>query len=356
MINTKVNQKMDFNGQKIFVGLDVHKINWNVSIYVEQNLYQTFHQAASPGQLEKYLKENFPGAKCLCAYEAGFCGFWIQRDLSKRGIDCIVVNAADVPSTDKEKKNKTNPIDSKRIGLSLQANQLNSIYIPSEQLEADRRVVRFRKAIQKDLTKARNRIKSELHLLGKEIPLKYKGWSKSFIMWLNGLELDHESLRYMFKQTILRAEQIRTQMLDLNQALKNMIKEERYREMGSLLTKVTGLGLITSITLLTEIGPIDRFPTFDHFNSFIGFCPTEHSSGEIEKKGKITPRGHHTLRGYFVEAAWIATRNDPAMAACYSKLTQRMTGKKAITRIARKLLRRVYCVMKYKVEYQKGIN
>lgn len=353
----KVAQKFDFTGKTIYVGLDVHLLQWNVSIYLENNtFFKAFQQAANPGQLVRYLEDNFPGAQYQCAYEAGFCGFWIQRELTKRGLQCIIVNAADIPTTDKAQKNKTNKRDSKRIGLSLQAGQLDAIYIPSIQLESDRRLVRFRKRIQIDLTKARNRIKSELHLMGQEIPERYKGWSKSFVTWLKGIEVPYSSLRYTLDQLIVRVEQLRAQLLELNRKLRKLIREDRYLEMGELLMKVTGLGLITSITLLTEIGEIERFPFFDQFNNYIGFCPTEHSSGEDEHKGKITPRSNRVLRGYFIEAAWMAIRNDPAMAACYSKLLQRMTGKRAITRIARKLLNRVYWVWKTKRVYTNGIN
>ena len=356
MTSPKLIQKMDFSGHNVYVGLDVHKKNWNVSIYVGKHYFKSFQQAPSPDQLEKYLNENYPGANTLCGYEAGFCGFWIQRDLSDRGIRCIVINPADVPITDKEKQNKTDKIDSKRIASSLDNGKLQAIYIPSKRLEADRRLVRFRKSVLNDLTRSKNRIKSELHLIGMEIPPKYRGWSKSFIVWLKGLPMEHKNLRITLDQAINRMEQLRDQLLLLNRALRNMIKEEPYQKIGELLIKITGIGLITAVTLLTEIGEIERFESFDRLNSFIGFCPTEHSSGESERKGKITPRGHRELRGYLVEAAWTATRTDPALAACYAELTKRMMGKKAITRIARKVLRRVYSVWKHKMEYQNGIN
>ena len=292
MIQPKLIEKKDFTGQEISVGLDVHKKNWNVTIYVEKVFFKRFQQKPSPAQLENYLKNNFPGANYLCAYEAGFCGFWIQRELTRLGVQCLVVNPGDIPTTNKDQVHKTDPIDSKRIALSLQAGQLKPIYIPDELLEADRRLVRFRKNLQKDLTKAQGRIKSELHLMGLDIPDRFKGWSKPFVEWLKAISINHDSLRYTLDQEILRAEQLRSQLLDFTRKMRTLLKEERYQTIGTLLLKVTGIGPITTITLLTEIADIDRFPIFDQLNSFIGFCPTEHSSGESEKRGNITPRGH----------------------------------------------------------------
>jgi transposase len=106
---------------------------------------------------------------------------------------------------------------------------------------------------------------------------------------------------------------------------------------------------------LVEVADIHRFPSFAHFNSFVGFCPGEHSSGEEERKGHIISRHHQTLRMLLIEAAWMAVKNDPALTLAYSELKKKMTGKQAIIRIARKLLNRIYHVWKKKEAYEKGI-
>jgi transposase len=356
MITSKVAQKMDFTNRKIYIGLDVHKKNWNVSIFVEKQYFKAFQQAPKPDVLIKYLHDNFPGGIYECAYEAGFCGFWIQRELSDKGISCIVVNPADIPITNKERNNKRDPVDSKRIASALEDGKLNPIYIPSIQLEADRRIVRLRKTITNDLTRSKNRIKSELFLIGIEIPGKYKGWSKPFIEWLKALDLEHKNWRSTLDVTIQRMEQLRSQLLLLNRDIRKLIKEDRYKKIGEQLLKISGVGVLTAITVLTEIGEIERFETFDRLNSYIGYCPTEHSSGESEQKGGLTPRGNSQLRELLVESSWIATRTDPTMAACYADLTKRMTGKRAIIRIARKVLNRIYGAWKNGLNYQTGIN
>ena len=135
---TKVKQKVDFSGQTIYVGIDVHLKSWNISLYCNQQYLNSFHQFFIPQALQTYLANTYPNAVYKCAYESGFCGYWIQRTFLQNGIDCIVVNAADVPQTDKGIKNKTDKNDSKRLAQALQAGLLQPIYVPDEQIEADR--------------------------------------------------------------------------------------------------------------------------------------------------------------------------------------------------------------------------
>jgi transposase len=121
---------------------------------------RSFTQPASIEAIEHLLRRDYPGATYLCGYESGFCGFWIQRKLQQRGIPCQVLHAADIPQTAKQKIVKRYPVDSKKIGDALSSAQVNSIYIPDEESERDRSLIRYRDRIQKDLTRSKNRIRS----------------------------------------------------------------------------------------------------------------------------------------------------------------------------------------------------
>jgi hypothetical protein len=95
--------ELNFKGQNIYVGIDVHKKEWTVCICTDHLEHKKFSQPASAEALSTYLKRNFPGGTWLSVYEAGFCGFHVHADLEKHGIRNIVVNAADVPTSHKEK-------------------------------------------------------------------------------------------------------------------------------------------------------------------------------------------------------------------------------------------------------------
>lgn len=92
-----------------------------------------------------------------------------------------------------------------------------------------------------------------------------------------------------------------------------------------------------------------------NFNSFVGIKPTTHASGEHHWRGRMTYRQHKGLRSAIIESAWMAVRKDPALLTRYEALLSRHTGKRAIIIIARKLLSRIYFVMKNKQPYELGI-
>jgi transposase len=109
---TKINQ-LDFTGTTIFCGLDVHKVSWRVNIRDKELELKDFTQLADPVVLHKHLIKNYPGAKYKVGYEAGFCGFGIQRKLSAFGIECVLLNAADIPKGDKDRKQKNDKRDAR---------------------------------------------------------------------------------------------------------------------------------------------------------------------------------------------------------------------------------------------------
>ena len=99
-------RELDFTGEKIFCDIDVHKNSWKVCVRNKYMEFKTFLQPPSATVLVNYLQKNFPSADYYAAYEAGFCGFGFQRDFIRQGVNCIVVHAADIPTSDKERHQK----------------------------------------------------------------------------------------------------------------------------------------------------------------------------------------------------------------------------------------------------------
>ncbi len=128
-------EKVSFKNQEIFVGKDVHKKQWSVSLYSKSVHYKTFSQPPYPLSLKTYVDKHFPDAHIHCAYEACKLGYWIYRDLKAFGYHCLVVNPADIPTTNKETTEKTDPIDSRKIAKALRGGLLVGIHVPSEETE-----------------------------------------------------------------------------------------------------------------------------------------------------------------------------------------------------------------------------
>jgi transposase len=354
---TKLKQFADFTGFSLYVGIDVHLKNWDVSVNLGKQNIRSFHQAAECSVLINTLKRDYPNAEIHCAYEAGFSGFWLQRELTNAGISCIVVNAADIPQTDKERKTKTDRRDSKKIAQALEAGQLNPIFIPDIESEGHRRLVRYRLQLLRDLNKSKARVKHLLHQQGIAIPKNFKSgkWSKAFFQWLRTINTNIESLKYTLDKMIIQVEQTKQELKDVTNEMEKLLENEKYKKTADILMGIPGVGPITAVTLIVEINDIKRFSSFKKFNSYIGFCPGEHSSGESERKGHIISRNHNVLRALLIEAAWMAVKKDPALLISYTNLIKRMTGKRAIIKIARKLLNRIYHVWYRGENYQKGV-
>lgn len=351
---------LDFKGQNIFVGIDVHLKSWAVTVLTDNLVHKTFTQPACADTLSTYLKRNFPGGDYYSVYEAGFSGFWTHYKLNDMGIINIVINPADVPTTQKEHLQKDDPTDSRKLARSLRAGDLKAIYVPNSSTLEDRSLIRLRATLVKDMVRFKQRIKSFLHFYGISIPVEFEKsgthWSKRFMKWLNqGVSLQHESGTQTLKILLQEAEQQRKLLLEILRKIRVLSRSEKYATNMELLRTIPGVGFITAITFLTEIENIDRFENTDHFAGFVGLIPNRHSTGGKENNGDMTFRGQIDLRKSLIESSWFAARLDPALAMSFNGYVRRMEPNKAIIRIARKVLNRMYYVLKNKSEYVSGV-
>lgn len=243
------------------------------------------------------------------------------------GINNIVVNPADIPTSQKEEVYKDGPVDSRKIARALRAGLLDCIYIPTEEDLQDRSLVRTRSIIVRDLIRIKLRIKSLLYFYGIEYPPKFsshhKHWSNSFMRWLKqDTAFKDESGKLSFELLISEAERKREQLLDITKKVRTLAKSEKYKYQMELLLSIPGIGFISAITLLTELNNILRFKSTDHLASFVGLIPMSHSSGEKESKGEISFRGQKILKSILVESSWITSSKDPALNLSYNTYTR----------------------------------
>lgn len=343
--------KLDFTGQQVYVGLDVGKKSWKVSIYVNEHYHKTFSQPPRPEVLSSYLRRMFPKAEYQCAYEAGYFGFWIRQALINDGVNCMVVNPADVPTTHKEHTVKTDRVDARKLARSLRAGELQALYVPSTLALEARSLVRTRAGVVRKQTRCKNQIKAYLEFYGLMPPsgLEAQHWSRRYIQHLHDLQQSRsdQSLYVLLRELVY----LREVLADVTKAVRDLAWKEPYATPVALLLTIPGIGLVTAMTLATELVTIDRFRQLDHLASFVGLVPGEHSSGEMEKSTSLTPRHNRALRSMLIEAAWIAVREDPALLKAFADLCKRMPKSKAIVRIARKLLNRIRFVLKNQQPY-----
>jgi transposase len=350
-------EQTDFHQLSLYIGLDVHKKQWSISIYTPTAYHRTFSQPPTPKALKNYLDHHFPGAQVVCAYEACKFGYWIQRELSSYGYRCLVVNPADIPTSNKESSEKADPSDSRKIGKALRAGLLNSIHIPQRRTEGDRHLFRYRKKLWADLVRVKNRIKDKFLFTGTPLPPEHdnSNWTKAFLLWLKQVKLPDEHTRLTVDLLLEQYHFLYRHFLKVSIEVRKLQRRQDYKSNAKLLRSIPGIGPLTTVQLLTEIDDINRFKSFKKINSFVGFKPMTHSSGEHDWRGRMTYRQNKSLRSALIECAWTAVSADPIMLQRYEELKKRLTGKRAIIIIARKLLSRIYYVLKNQKPYEIGL-
>jgi transposase len=356
MLN-KFKKNPDFKGHNVYVGLDVHKDSWAVNIIVDDIEHRHITQPPSPLALYNYLTVNFPGADYYSAYECGFCGYHHHRELLNLGIQNIVINAADLPITDKEKTNKRDPLDSRRISRALQKNQLKGIYIFNPDHEQFRSLYRMRWRAVKENRRVKNRIRSFLHYYG-IIPsesLKPDNWSLAFLNWLKQLKLPTEAGTLALGYLLTAYQNSRTQLLQVTRDLRHEVKLH-YNEIYRRLLTVPGIGPINSMCLIAEIGDITRFKSCRQLASFVGLVPRSHQSGDKDPKSSLTYRNNKYLLSSLIESSWMALRYDPALLKYYKDRIVNHKSQVVITKVAHKLLNRIRNVWLNENTYQVGIS
>lgn len=348
--------KISFSGQKIFVGIDVHKRKWSVATITESGFERVHSQNASAQELIDFLHRHYPEGDYVVVYEAGFTGFSTYYSLAEAGIECLVIHPADVPTTQYESVMKTDKVDCLKLAKSLRAGLLNGIYIRPKDSIDERGVVRIRRAIIKDLSRYKIRVKHLLMSNGVILPEQFdkrRGscWSGAFIAWLKSDIKLLSSTRRSLDLLIAQVERMRLAQLQATRELRILSRTEAYRENYDLICSVPGIGGIVAMTLLTEVHDISRFSNERQFASYLGLVPTSHSSGDKTIHGEMTFRGNKDLGPMMIEAAWIAIRNDIGLASSFSQYCRKMKSQQAIVRVARKLSNIIIAVLKNKRKY-----
>ena len=347
---------ISFKGQNIYVGIDVHLKTWHVTTLTESGYKYSFAQHADARELFERLNKKYPEAHFKSAYEAGFCGFSVHYALTEHGIENIVVNAADIPTTGKEKAMKTDAVDSEKIAWALKRGELTGIYIKDKRFMDDTNLMRLRQRFIKDLSRQKNRTKHLLYTQGVAYPKRFLNskthWSRNFMQWLREeVELLSEE-KLTLALLCEQVENTRKAILTVTREIRRLSMTEKYKDNFDLLTSVPGFGLIMAMTMLTEFdNNIMRFPNERKFVSMLGLIPTCHDSGEKKTNGEKTFRGNKQLGPLVVESSWVAIQRDCELACYYSKCCQCMRPPRAIIKVARKLACKAYAVLKNQKAY-----
>lgn len=339
--------------EKIFIGIDLHKRTWHVTI-------RTFEVELSsnsiPGSWHslKPLLNRYSGHQIIVVYEAGYFGFWLYDKLEKFGVQCKVTPPSLIP-IEYGNKVKTDRRDSHKLAHFLAKGLLKEVYVPTPQERYHRQVIRRRRQLLNDRVRSQNRIKSELQLNGILLTTPSGQWTKTFYTNLCNIKFPDRWMQESFKRLLEQYEFLCSQLVTQTQLLNELSKEELYKERVRILQSIPGVGLIAAMEILLELQDVKRFRRADQLAAYVGLTPSQYSSAEHTRMGRITCIGKNSVRAILVQASWALIRKDEVARERYEKLKTRAGGKRAIVAIARKLLIRMRRIMLDGTEYVPGV-
>ena len=336
--------------QDVFIGIDVHKASWHITARAAG---EEVFSGSMPSQYHslKQLLTRFDRCRLKVAYEAGPCGFWLYDKLSVDGIDTSVVPPSLIP-VESGNRVKTDKRDSRKIAQLLERDMLKKVYVLSEEDRADRELLRTRRQIVEHRSDVLRQIKSKLLFHGIDIPVSTaRTWSQKYVKWLKGLVFESEQLRIAFDYLIELCEYLTAQLVRISKKVVMLARSEKYCDKMKLLKSVPGIGTLIAIEILIELQDVTRFRSADKVAAYIGLTPSEYSTGQYVRQGRITRCGNKRVRTCAVEACWVMITKDLRIRAKYDRLKRMKGAKRAIIAIARNLMIRIRRILLDNVPY-----
>jgi len=290
----------------LFVGLDVHKETIAVAYVAEERGAEVVSLGTigtRQGDIDQLIRKLQSKGKTLhCGYEAGPCGYWLYRYLTKKHLTCWVVAPSCIPKKAGDRV-KTDRRDAVQLARLLRSGDLSPVYIPSVEDEALRDVVRAREDGLKDLKAAKGRLKA--FLLRQDI--RYEGranWTAAHLRWLADVVCPTPAQQIVF-QAYVRAVSEQTERVQrVETELQTLVQTWRWAPVVEAIQALRGIQFTAAVTLIAELGDLTRFDSPRQLMSYLGLVPSEHSSGERRRQGGITKTGNSPARRVLVEGAW----------------------------------------------------
>jgi transposase len=287
-----------------YVGIDAHKKNLFIAMLIGTgNTAVTWQVANEPGavrRLVRKLEREAPGPLRVF-YEAGPCGYALQRQLTTARVSCEVIAPALIPRKPGERV-KTDRRDARKLAELGRAGLLTVVQQPTGEEEAVRDLARARDDAREDLQRCRHRLGKLLLRRGHH----YSGrnWTSAHRRWIGSLEWTHAAECAVMEDYLLAIDQAEARLSELDARLAEIAETEPYREPVGWLRCFRGIDTLTAMLILAELHDFRRFGSAPALMSYLGLVPGEYSSGDAQRRGRITRTGNALVRRLLVEAAW----------------------------------------------------
>jgi transposase len=286
------------------IAFDQHAATTVAAVLCPGQRTPALHSLTSDSQtILRFVERLRRQGAVTCCYEAGPCGFELQRALATQQIACEVIAPALIPRRAGDRI-KTDRRDATQLAILYRAGALTAIHVPTDQEEAVRDLLRCREDICADLLRARHRLSKFLLRHGRRFTATKSTWSQRHHSWLRAqtwplpaLAQTHQAYLRAVDETVARLRTVEAQ-------LQEVVTLEPLRTRVQRLRCFRGMDDITALTVAAELGDAHRFPSARGVMAYVGLIPSEHSSGAQRARGAITKTGNAHLRRVLVEAAW----------------------------------------------------
>ena len=251
----------------------------------------------------RFVKRRARHGAPQCCYEAGPCGFELQRALVAQDIACEVIAPALIPRRAGNRV-KTDRRDAAQLAVLYRAGALTAIHIPTAAEEAARDLLRCREDIRTEVLRARHRLSKFLLRHGRRFTGTKKAWSKRHETWLRMQTWPLPALDQTHRAYLRAVEEALARLRDVERDLRLLLDLEPLRDRVQRLRCFRGIDDLTALTIAAELGDARRFLTAPRTMAYVGLIPSEHSSGAKRAQGGITKTGNAYLRRVLVESAW----------------------------------------------------
>jgi transposase len=290
----------------LYIGLDVHKESIAVAYVAKEHDAEVIYLGTIGTRqvdMDQLLRKMPSKATHLVfVYEAGPCGYWLYRYLSKKNLICWVVAPSLIPKTAGDRV-KTDRRDAVQLARLMRSGDLTPVYVPTVEDEAIRDLTRAREDTISDVKAAKLRLKA--FLLRHDI--RYTGratWSPAHLRWLSEVVCPTPAQQIVFQEYVRAVTEQTERLQRLEQELHEQVKAWRLHPVVAALQALRGVQFTVAVTTLAELGDLTRFDNPRQLMKFLGLIPSEYSSGERRRQGAITKAGNTHARRAIVEGAW----------------------------------------------------
>ena len=265
-----------------YVGLDVHKDTIAVAL-AEAGAHKDVREYGKVANTATALnalaaKLSRAGSELRFCYEAGPCGYGIQRQLSLAGHGCVVVAPSLIPRKPGDRI-KTDRRDAINLAKLHRAGELTAVWIPDQAHEAIRDLVRARLAAVRSLRQARQQLSGFLLRHGRHY--NRPAWTLMHRRWMAGLKFEQAAHHIVLEDCIAAVEAATARRDRLEAHIEAALPDWSLAPVVRALQALRGMALVAAATVIAELGDITRFANPRQLMAYLGLVPSERSSGAL---------------------------------------------------------------------------